>query len=182
MSNSFLFPLVIADEISNYSDAQVRALLVYFRHNQNPSMTTIEKDGFDEKEFWGLLASAGIFYETRAKNAIVQMAKDNEEAIKQLWHLGDGYGGGILEIISKTLGIELEISSEKKPYRKSKISQTLRTSVFERDAYRCVKCGSYKDLTCDHIYPESLGGKTTKENLQTLCRSCNSKKGTKVGE
>lgn len=28
----------------------------------------------------------------------------------------------------------------------------------------------------DHIKPESWGGETSLDNLQTLCRSCNSKK------
>ena len=36
-----------------------------------------------------------------------------------------------------------------------------------------------EDLTLDHIIPESHGGHTTAENLQTLCRSCNSHKGRK---
>ena len=35
------------------------------------------------------------------------------------------------------------------------------------------------DLCADHIVPESKGGITALENLQTRCRSCNSKKGAK---
>lgn len=60
---------------------------------------------------------------------------------------------------------------------KAVIGQALRTQVFERDAYRCRHCGGFKDLTADHVEPESKGGQTTLANLQTLCRSCNSKKG-----
>lgn len=66
------------------------------------------------------------------------------------------------------------------PRSKDFISKALRKSVFERDAYRCQHCGDHKDLCADHIHPESKGGQTVLENLQTLCRSCNSKKGTKV--
>lgn len=66
------------------------------------------------------------------------------------------------------------------PPKKQKISNTLRTQVFERDAYRCLHCGTHKELCADHIHPESLGGETTFNNLQTLCRSCNSKKGARV--
>lgn len=62
------------------------------------------------------------------------------------------------------------------------IPRALRTSVFERDGYRCQApgCGSWEDLQADHIHPESKGGPTTLENLQTLCRPCNMRKGAKV--
>jgi len=60
---------------------------------------------------------------------------------------------------------------------KVKISRTLSRKVFERDLYRCVTCGTHLDLSCDHIVPESKGGPTTFENLQTMCRPCNSRKG-----
>lgn len=53
----------------------------------------------------------------------------------------------------------------------------LRWKVFRRDHYRCVKCGRHWDLTADHIIAFSNGGQTTIENLQTLCRWCNSQKG-----
>lgn len=64
--------------------------------------------------------------------------------------------------------------------KKAKIGRDLARRVYERDAYRCVDCGSYLDLTCDHIKPESLGGPTTFENLQTMCRSCNCRKGARA--
>lgn len=41
----------------------------------------------------------------------------------------------------------------------------------------CVRCGSTSDLTGDHIIPLRLGGTSTAENIQVLCRSCNSAKG-----
>ena len=65
------------------------------------------------------------------------------------------------------------------PYVKKPIPSKLRWAVFRRDGYCCVKCKSDEDLTADHIHPEVKGGKATIHNLQTLCRSCNSKKGTK---
>ena len=67
-------------------------------------------------------------------------------------------------------------------YRKKKISHQKRKQVFERDAYRCKHCETHFDLTVDHIIPESKGGTLSLSNLQTLCRSCNSSKGVKVGE
>lgn len=54
----------------------------------------------------------------------------------------------------------------------------LRWEVWERDNFTCLDCGTRRDLTIDHIIPVSKGGRTVKDNLQTLCRSCNSKKGS----
>jgi 5-methylcytosine-specific restriction endonuclease McrA len=68
----------------------------------------------------------------------------------------------------------------KPAYQKRKIPRTLRTQVFERDAYRCRRCGDHRDLRADHVIPESRGGPTTFENLQTLCARCNSRKGTRT--
>lgn len=65
-------------------------------------------------------------------------------------------------------------------YRKEPIPASLRKKVFERDAYRCKKCGGHVDLHADHIFPESRGGETTIENLQTLCGPCNVAKGARV--
>jgi len=53
-----------------------------------------------------------------------------------------------------------------------------RRQIFERDAYRCCNCESYKDLVIDHIEPVSQGGTNAQENLQTLCRRCNTIKRT----
>lgn len=60
------------------------------------------------------------------------------------------------------------------------IPERLRTAVYERDGYACVECGDTERLSLDHIYPYSLGGTDDLDNLQTLCRSCNSTKGAKV--
>lgn len=49
--------------------------------------------------------------------------------------------------------------------------------VFEKDNYTCCFCGSKLQLTIDHIVPKSKGGTNAIENLQTLCNSCNNKKG-----
>lgn len=61
----------------------------------------------------------------------------------------------------------------------------LRYKVLNRNSFKCVKCGASPatDPTCrlhiDHILPFSKGGKTTLENLQTLCENCNLGKGNR---
>ena len=59
------------------------------------------------------------------------------------------------------------------------VSHELRQAVFKRDRI-CRHCGTDKDLTADHIIPACRGGKATMENLQALCRFCNSSKGKKM--
>lgn len=59
-------------------------------------------------------------------------------------------------------------------YRGVNIQPKLRAFVFLRDDNKCVRCGSDEDLTVDHIFPQSIGGTHAKQNLRTLCRSCNS--------
>ena len=66
------------------------------------------------------------------------------------------------------------------PAKRDPVSPAVRFFVFERDRYRCRHCGSIENLTIDHIYPQSRGGGHTEDNLQTLCRPCNSRKGARV--
>jgi hypothetical protein len=53
-----------------------------------------------------------------------------------------------------------------------------RDNVFRRDNYECVYCPpgtshNRKDLTLDHVHPQSKGGKDSWNNLVTACKSCN---------
>ncbi len=60
---------------------------------------------------------------------------------------------------------------------RGKVSNKMRFSIYDRDGHRCRKCGRFtNDLEIDHIIPISKGGKSTYDNLQTLCRSCNQQK------
>jgi 5-methylcytosine-specific restriction endonuclease McrA len=53
-----------------------------------------------------------------------------------------------------------------------------RENVFRRDNHECVYCGSdnKRDLTLDHVIPQSKGGENSWENLVTACKKCNSQK------
>lgn len=65
---------------------------------------------------------------------------------------------------------------------RGKVSNKMRFSIYQRDGYCCKCCGKSFDtdnLEIDHIKPIAKGGKSTLDNLQTLCRDCNLEKGTK---
>ncbi len=65
------------------------------------------------------------------------------------------------------------------PWR-PRIPAELRCAVYDRDSWLCLHCESGQDLSLDHIHPFSVGGQDTMENLQTLCRLCNSRKGARI--
>lgn len=62
----------------------------------------------------------------------------------------------------------------------SSVPQKTRKRVFARDKNTCLCCGTKENITIDHIRPRSQGGGHSLSNLQTLCLSCNSKKGTQT--
>ncbi|NQT15129.1 MAG: HNH endonuclease [Planctomycetes bacterium] len=59
----------------------------------------------------------------------------------------------------------------------------MRLAVLNRDCFRCVRCGrspathANVALHLDHTIPYSRRGKTTADNLRTLCEDCNWGKG-----
>ena len=66
---------------------------------------------------------------------------------------------------------------------RGKVSNRIRFAIYKRDGYRCKMCGKSGDnnnLEIDHIIPISKGGKSTFDNLQTLCHDCNVKKGDTI--
>lgn len=91
---------------------------------------------------------------------------------------GDGVVHRLIGQICKEYGEWVPYIQES--YRKDRIPDDLRAQVYARDGHKCLHCESVDNLSIDHIHPESKGGLTVFENLQTLCRSCNSRKGAKV--
>ena len=81
----------------------------------------------------------------------------------------------------KTIEIATQTKTEEtiKIYRGKNIPANVRVRVLDRDSFRCVFCGRSPateiglKLHIDHKIPFSKGGKTTIDNLQTLCQECN---------
>ena len=57
--------------------------------------------------------------------------------------------------------------------------KNIRNIVFKKHGRKCLCCGAKTGLSIDHVIPISIGGKDELSNLQPLCKSCNSSKGTK---
>lgn len=67
---------------------------------------------------------------------------------------------------------------------RGKVSDSLRYDIMHRDGFRCVLCGASANegvqLHVDHIVPIAKGGKSTPDNLRTLCERCNVGKSDKI--
>lgn len=67
---------------------------------------------------------------------------------------------------------------------RGKVSDSLRYDILNRDGFKCTICGaSSKEgvrLHVDHIIPIAKGGKSTPDNLRTLCERCNIGKSDKL--
>lgn len=87
---------------------------------------------------------------------------------------------GLMEPVDGGFLLSAEVCRPRQDGWRPAIPASIRRFVFERDGYACLKCGATEDLTLDHVHPWSLGGPDTAENLQTLCRSCNSSKGARI--
>lgn len=56
-------------------------------------------------------------------------------------------------------------------------------NVFLRDLFRCQYCGerfTANQLTFDHVFPRSKGGKTSWANITSACHDCNERKDSRL--
>lgn len=123
-----------------------------------------------EERLWGHMSDAAMVLVARAVD---------------LWGFPEP-GGEWVDVLHSELDSAIrrarrhpEWIPRRRPKRRP-ISGAIRIQVFERDAYRCQRCGAWENLTVDHIVPFTAGGEDSLANFQTLCKSCNSWKGSKV--
>ncbi len=60
------------------------------------------------------------------------------------------------------------------------VPEKIRQAVFQRDNHHCKNCNSSENLTVDHIKPRVLGGSNDIDNLQCLCKRCNTSKNNRI--
>ncbi|MBO7273350.1 MAG: topoisomerase DNA-binding C4 zinc finger domain-containing protein, partial [Clostridia bacterium] len=67
---------------------------------------------------------------------------------------------------------------------RGEVSDSLRYDILNRDNFTCVICGASARqgvrLHVDHVIPIAKGGKSTPDNLRTLCERCNIGKSDKI--
>jgi hypothetical protein len=99
---------------------------------------------------------------------------DLAEKIYDMAGMGDG---GLIHIIYHEC-----LKSRHNRARRIPISQYKKVLklLLHKYNFQCVACRSTDNLTIDHIKPVSRGGTDEMNNLQILCKSCNSKKGSKI--
>lgn len=120
-----------------------------------------------------------IEMERNAPIVFRDFVRANKELLSVVAGWGDGRCGYLLSILQDEL-LTPSAPKVKAISRKKKIiGPKLRLEVYKRDGYRCVSCGTSDSLSLDHIIPESKGGCSSIDNLQTMCVSCNSKKGAR---
>lgn len=70
---------------------------------------------------------------------------------------------------------------QRRQLSRDEIFKVARKGWLNWGAARCVVCGSFSNLSVDHVKPLSKGGTNEASNLQIMCRKCNSRKNAKWG-
>jgi 5-methylcytosine-specific restriction endonuclease McrA len=66
------------------------------------------------------------------------------------------------------------------PYEKLLSIKPTKNLVKKLGNYTCAYCGSYQNLTVDHLIPTSRGGEHSFQNMVCACRRCNEEKGDRT--
>lgn len=111
----------------------------------------------------------------RAKRAAIALLKAAAEDGSPRYALG--YALAVVKQVADELDL-IEVQTTDKPRRKG-LGRAITRQVWDRDGWECKRCGGHVDLTVDHIVPVVAGGTNDFDNLQTLCRPCNSSKGAR---
>lgn len=122
-----------------------------------------------------------------ARRRVCQLFVEAITEAAPIWIWGDGYGGAVrclFDDIAREIGMPFRsdgpvLAVAPDPPRRKVLSANLRGQVYARDGLVCVSCGSTTDLTVDHRIPVSKGGTDEFDNLQTMCRPCNIRKGAR---
>jgi hypothetical protein len=156
------------------SDMAVRAKLDALSHNLNDFTESTKLQSFERA--YSIIKACEVDLQAMtmefvSKATEAQMAADKVEWMKRkIDHTK--------RIVYEKLGISYDHC--RKLANQVISDDALRNQVFERDQWHCKSCGATERLSVDHIVPVVKGGGNELENLQTLCLSCNSSKGSEI--
>ncbi len=71
---------------------------------------------------------------------------------------------------------DADIRRERQKAREMRATQWWKRKLAKGICYYCRRTFSPQELTMDHIVPIARGGKSTKGNVVTACKDCNSAK------
>lgn len=99
--------------------------------------------------------------------------------IPEIYNMAGMGDGGVIHIIFQSC---LESENNRKRKKSLRYIKGLFNKLLHKYNFECQHCGEKEEnkLTIDHIHPVSKGGDNSFDNLQILCKSCNSKKGSKI--
>lgn len=113
---------------------------------------------------------------TNWKRAIVLLIKGKAEYIEKIFEIDNCIKIG-QTYIPRTIKLTYDVAIPKQELPFS------RENIYARDGHRCQYCGKIfpeKELTLDHVFPKSRGGKDEWDNIVTCCKACNQKKADKT--
>jgi len=68
------------------------------------------------------------------------------------------------------------IDNKRRPFTLDEKGKVFEKTVLKHGKSQCWHCGKTEDLAIDHILPIEKGGNNSINNLQILCKTCNSSK------
>lgn len=109
----------------------------------------------------------GIQVQTSGKGAGLYVFSDDPDIGTEIWIAAIGKANQVL--IAPMVKDDMR-----------KIGRDVRQRVWQRYGGRCAECNASQYLEFDHIIPVARGGGNSENNIQLLCRGCNSKKSDKI--
>jgi 5-methylcytosine-specific restriction endonuclease McrA len=114
------------------------------------------------------------------ERAIQLMLRDDNPGRVELSTGNVLHSAGGMEIPEPSILVLTHYKAVRENIRKSNIG---RLKVFTRYGFKCGYCGKktpQRQLTLDHVIPQSRGGQTVPENLASSCKKCNNRKANRT--
>ena len=125
---------------------------------------------YTETQDWGILYNKyhnNTYNVTELKTLVDKLARDDD--------------------VTKLQGIVPYALSKRTKHDEKLLSiraftENMKMRVYEKQNHKCIMCGQtfeFSEMEGDHIVPWSKGGKSTEDNCQMLCQTCNNDKSDK---